>query len=199
VPGGVSFLRIGKSYRRIDRTYDYRIVGTIHTEPPMPDTIASVAFTGPETLIRRRREAAPPASLPRETIAACRAELDWARTDVIAIAAELHLPIDADSRSAIPFHELARLPHEQAAARVLNVWGHLHPMEDRARRCWQRLHAQRRAGWTNRTAGSAGDLRRYLAARRRLKPLFAAAIADYRRRRTELDTQPRAPRLARAA
>jgi hypothetical protein len=164
----------------------------------MRDTIASAAFAIPvETLIRRRRRAAPPAFLDRRTTAAgaaterqrtieaCRAELAWARGDVIFIAGELGLAIDPESRDAIPLHELTRLPHERAAATVLNVWGHLQPIESRARDCRRCLNAQRRAGWTDRTAGSARDLRWHLAERRKLKPIFAAAVANYRRLRAE--------------
>jgi hypothetical protein len=159
----------------------------------MPDTIAVMASTCPaEALVRRLRRPAAPDFMARrlaaavagdgrqQVVEACRAELAWSQADVAAIAAGLKLPIDPDSRSAIPLHERTRLPHEHAAARVLNAWGHLHPLEARARACWTRLHRQRRAGWTDRAAGSARDLRWYLAERRRQKPLFAAAVAIYR-------------------
>jgi hypothetical protein len=73
----------------------------------------------------------------------------------------------------------ARLPHEHAAARVLNVWGHLHPVECRAVEVAERYVAQRKAGWADRAAGSFADLKFYLTERAKLRRAFDSAVADY--------------------
>jgi hypothetical protein len=128
----------------------------------------------------------------RRVVEACRAELDWARADFIRIAGatRLDLDLDAEGREGVPLWEATRLPHEQAAATALNAWGHLDPIEWRARLCWKKLHPQRRAGtadWTARARATAKDLRWQLAARKKPRAAFAAAVAEYRRLRATLD------------
>src|SRR5690349_15451613 len=65
----------------------------------------------------------------------CRAELTWARADGLASGAD-----DEGWQDLM-------LPHERAASRLLDLWGHLHPLEHRLREGLRRLRAQRRAGW----------------------------------------------------
>jgi hypothetical protein len=147
--------------------------------------------------IRRYRSAAPAARLGRCTppdlsgrrrlVEACRAELAWAREDWAEVAGRLGIAIDADhGRRGPAAWEADRLPHEQAAARLLNVWGHLHPVEHRLRASLSRLKAQRRARWDGRAAGTLEDLRWYRVQRARLWPAFLAAGADYRQQRATL-------------
>jgi hypothetical protein len=112
-------------------------------------------------------------------IEACRAELVWARADGLALAAE-----DDGWQDLL-------LPHERAAARLLDLWGDLHPLEHRLREGLRRLRAQRRAGWPN-AAATLADLQRYRIARRALLRAFLAAAADYRRQRAPAcDGRPR--------
>src|SRR4051794_18519013 len=96
-----------------------------------------------DTAFRRHRIPAPAAWLAaqphpdlddrRRLVETCRAELVWARADWLELAA-----------TSDGWPE-ARLPHESAAARLIEVWGYLHPIEHRLRRGVERLRAQRRA------------------------------------------------------
>ena len=121
----------------------------------------------------------------RRLVEACRGELAWAREDWLRIAGGLGLP--ADPRE--PFDdgfvwEAARLPHEQAAARLLNVWGHLHPIEHRLREGIARVRAQRAAGWD--ATATLEDVAWYCRERRKLVPVFQDAAAEYRRQRAKV-------------
>ena len=146
--------------------------------------------------IRRHRSPAPARRLTSRTpelagcrrlVETCRAELAWAREDWLEIAGRLGIAVDGrDERWGAPAWEADRLPHEQAAARLLNVWGHLHPIEDRLRKSLRRLKAQRRARWGDHAAATLGDLHWYRAERGRLWRAFLAAAADYRRQRAKL-------------
>lgn len=100
----------------------------------------------------------------------CRAELTWARADGLASGAD-----DEGWQDLL-------LPHERAAARLLDLWGHLHPLEHRLREGLRRLKAQRRAGWPN-AAATLADVQRYRTARRQLLRAFLDAAAGYRRKR----------------
>jgi len=86
---------------------------------------------------------------------------------------------------------------------VLDVWGHLHPIEcrirDLTRRPDGRLRAQRRAAaadrycesqrydWARRAEATLDDLRWYLAERRKLAARFGAAVDGYRAARVVVD------------
>ena len=130
-------------------------------------------------LLLRPRTAAPAAWLAaqphpeldrrRRLVETGRAELVWARADWLEVAA-----------TAEGWQE-ACLPHERAAARLLEVWGHLHPLEHRLRQGIERLRAQRRAGRDGQA--TIGDVQRYRRERRPLWRAFLAAAADYRDRR----------------
>lgn len=172
----------------------------------MPDTLAVLtpAFG---------RCPAPPDFLARKTIAgrritdrgclieACRAELAWAVSDWIRLAGT---GANHDVRYDGPHPaEAHRLPHERAAAAVLNVWGHLHPIEcrihDLARRPTGTLRAQRTAAaadrysepqryaWARRAEATLDDLRWYLTERRKHAGRFSVAVSDYRTARAAID------------
>ena len=87
-----------------------------------------------DTAFLRDRTAAPPAWLAarltglarrRRLIETCRAELAWARADWQEIGARRGLASEC--------WDEALLPHEQAAARLLALWGVLDPLEHRLR------------------------------------------------------------------
>jgi hypothetical protein len=155
----------------------------------MDTTVRRHALSTLDVLIRRRTPALlawlvgrVPQGLGRRDalVAICRAELDWAWTEARSIAARLGLREDDDEAAAAA----ARLPHEQAAAKLLNAWGHLHPTERRIREVMARLRLQRLAAaddadWQRRAAGTLGDLRWYRDARRKQWADFLAAEAAY--------------------
>lgn len=126
----------------------------------------------------------------RRLVEACRAELGWAREDWLRIAASLGLTADPRDRRADGgdgggfVWEAARLPHELAAARLLNVWGHLHPIEYRLREAIARAKAQRAAGWD--ATATREDVAWYRRERRKLLQAFLAAADDYRRQRAKV-------------
>jgi len=107
----------------------------------------------------------------------CRAELAWARADGLEIAAS----VDWTSEDWME----ALLAHEQAAAWLLELWGHLHPKEHRLREGLARLRAQRKAEWPC-AAATLRDVQRYRRERRALLRAFLEAAADYRRKRMPL-------------
>ena len=155
--------------------------------------------------IRRHRSAAPARRLTsppdlsgcRRLVETCRLELAWAREDWLDIAGRLGLAVDpCRELLGMPAWETDRLPHEQAAARLLNVWGHLHPIEHRLRASLRRLKAQRRAGWVGPASGTLEDLRWYRAERAKLWHAFLLAGADYRQQRLRLGGQMRRHFLA---
>lgn len=116
----------------------------------------------------------------RRLVGTCRAELVWARADWL------------EARGTAEGWQEACLPHEQAAARLIELWGHLHPLEDRLRRAIERLRARRDAGWP--WQSTLADLRRYRSERRALWPAFLAAAAAYRSARA--DASSKADRVA---
>ena len=121
----------------------------------------------------------------RRLVEACRSELAWAREDWLRIAGPLGLAADPHERHDDSFvWEAARLPHELAAARLLNVWGHLHPVEHRLREAIARVRAQRAAGWD--ATATLDDVTWYRRERRKLVQAFLEAAAEYRRQRTKV-------------
>jgi hypothetical protein len=144
----------------------------------------------------RDRTAAPPSWLAgrstglagrRLLIETCRAELVWARADWLEIGARRGLAHE-------PWDE-ALLPHEQAASRLLALWGVLDPLEHRLREARERLCAGQRAGWD--CAGTLEDVQRYSRERRALLPVFRAAAADYGAQRAKLGSTVSASRWLR--
>jgi len=125
----------------------------------------------------------------RRLVAACRGELAWAREDWLRIVARLGLADDPrdrqdDERDGVFVWEAARLPHERAAARLLNVWGHLHPVEHRLRAAIARAKARRAAGWD--ASATLDDIAWYRRERRKLLRAFLEAAAEYRRQRAKV-------------
>ena len=121
----------------------------------------------------------------RRLVEACRGELAWAREDWLRIAGELGLADDPHERLDDNFIcEAARLPHEHAAARLLNVWGHLHPIEHRLSETIARVRAQRAAGWD--ATATLEDVAWYRHERRKLVQAFLEAAAEYRRQRAKV-------------
>ena len=154
--------------------------------PPLPSTAV---------LARLRRRPAPPAWLLARSahepagraslVARCRAELECARAQWLELAAGLGIAVDPwrAAQHGSPPWEAAHLPREQAAARLLNAWGHLHPTEALLRRLIPRLRAQRanaaHGDWAERAAGTLADLQWHRRERRRRWSAFLAAAADY--------------------
>jgi hypothetical protein len=113
----------------------------------------------------------------RRVVEACRAELAWARADWLEAA------------GVADHWDEACLPHERAAARLLELWGDLQPLEDRLKQGLQRLRSQRRAGWD--TAATLEDVQRYRRARVLRWRQWLLAAADYRDARAQLAQTPR--------
>lgn len=163
--------------------------GTLGRQPALPGFLARKAIASGRTSARAR------------LIERCRAELAWSVADYIRLAGT---GANHDARYDGPHPaEPHRLPHERAAATVLNVWGHLHPIErsirDLSRRPTGTLRAQRQAAaadrysesqrydWARRAEATLDDLRWYLAERRKLVARFAVAVADYRAARLKIN------------
>jgi hypothetical protein len=98
-------------------------------------------------------------------IVACRAEVDWA-TRHGGVGQEWGVTVIADSA-----------PHVQAAARVLNCWGHLHPTEHRIRATIATIRARKKYGWD--VSEQEADLRWYWGERRKQCIAFNAAVEVY--------------------
>ena len=117
-------------------------------------------------------EQAPDGRDRRRLIESCRAELVWARADWL------------ETTAGRDGWQEACLPHEQAAARLLEIWGLLHPLEHRLGETIGRLRAQRCAGWD--VAATLEDVRGYRRDRRVLWRAFRDAACDYGDQRAEL-------------
>ena len=127
----------------------------------------------------------------------CRAELEW------AVAEWRWLASDPDDRGWGPHpSEAWRLPHEQAAARVVNCHLHLNVAQFapfRAAAAGFAASAPRpstaawipgasyRLSWADAAAGTERDVREYLGRRRLAWPCFRAASADYLRLKALID------------
>jgi hypothetical protein len=141
-------------------------------------TYARPDLTGRQPALRgfiiRRLFAAKAVTGRQVTIEACRAEISWS----VADWKRLHPLFHGWNEEAEGMAAATRLPHERAAARVLNCWGHLHPIEWRTMAIIKML----RDGCHHPQA-VLGDLRWYLTERRRLAKAFFAAVTEYRRLR----------------
>jgi hypothetical protein len=118
----------------------------------------------------------------------CRAELEW------AVAEWRWLASDADDRDWGPHpSESWRLPHERAAARVVNCHLHLDVAQARLRELVPKLRGQRNSAlrekqnaahrlyWADAAIGTERDIRDYLVRRRLAWRCFLVACDDYRR------------------
>ena len=118
------------------------------------------------------------ADLRRWAIAACTAELKHAELDTLELVARHTLGAFIDRRADSTWHAEFRLPHEHAAALVLNWASHLKTQEGLIVGPWSRWHLNDRAG-----------RRALLAARRRIRRGFRAAVAAYRAARAAIDAR----------
>ena len=126
---------------------------------PRPRLAAPAAWlaTQPHPALDRRRR----------LVETCRAELAWARADWLEATG-----------TAEGWPEAPLRAHEQAAARLVELWGHLHPLEHRLHKGIERLRARRRAGWP--CQSTLADVQRLRRARPALWRAFLAAAGEYR-------------------
>ena len=140
------------------------------------------------------RPPAPPPSPRAWLVETCRAELEWAGAEWRWLAG------DPEHRGGGPHpSEAWRLPHERAAARVVNCHLHLDVTEWYWRELMPRLHGQRAAAlddalpethrlyWAKAATGTEADLRDCRARRKVAWHCFLVAASDYRRLRESVD------------
>lgn len=113
-------------------------------------------------------------------IAVCAAELKHAEFDTLGLIARYTLGsmVDRGRRADPEWHAEFRMPHEKAAALVLDWAGHLRTQEGFIVGPWSRWRTTDRAG-----------RRELLALRRRMKRGFLKAVANYRAARAALETR----------
>jgi hypothetical protein len=131
----------------------------------------------------------------------CRAELEWAVAEWRLLAGDPDSGRSYDRHSGPHPSEEGRLPHERAAARVVNCHLHLDVAQWRLAELVPRLRRQRAAAldhgrpedhrlyWADAAAATAADLRGYLARRRLAWRCFLVAAADYRSLKGLIDRQ----------
>jgi hypothetical protein len=150
--------------------------------------------------------AGPPAEGSRVwLVESCRAELEWAHADWRRLTGGAG---DDDRRFGPHPSEIWRLPHEAAAARLLNCQQYLVGDNSRIGALRGHLRSQRPAAldrsqsaayrlkWADAAAGALGDLRMYRARRVLAWRAFLAAAADYRQQRAAIDNGPLRPNPA---
>ena len=137
----------------------------------------------------------------------CRAELDWS----VADWKRINPYWNGWDHEAADMAEAHRLPHERAAARLVNAHGHLDTIEHCARRVLQRIPGQRaaasrmdqsaeyRASWQISLTGSLAELDNYKGQLRRALVAYRKAGREYRRLRAEIDSPTGAPCMKEAA
>lgn len=118
----------------------------------------------------------------RVVVEACKAELAWS----VAEWRRLNPNGWEHERDVEGLAAPHRLPHERAAAVVLNCWNHLHPTDSRAAELWARVKLQLRAGWREKAARTLVDLNWYRIERAKQVAAFDAAVAEYRRLREDV-------------
>ena len=134
----------------------------------------------------------------RQTILeACRAELAWAHANFCKITGANPLSHTYQADGPHP-SEAYRMPHERAAARVLNIAGHVACQERRIRETLITLKAQRaiaddetlnnqyRCQWATITERTEADIAEQLAGLRQNFRLFLKAIRAYREARAAI-------------
>ena len=131
-------------------------------------------------------------------VEACRAELEWAVAEWRWLSSD---PEEQDRGRGWGPHpsEAWRLPHERAAARVVNCHLHLDVAQFRLSALLRKLRGQRAAAlrldqsaawrlyWADAAAGTEGDIREYLGRRRLAWRCFRVASADYLRLRAMIE------------
>lgn len=152
---------------------------------------ADASFLARRLAVIAWREGTPSPRSRTWLVETCRAELEWADAEW------RHLAGDAGERTGGADPSQAwRLPHEHAAARVVNC--HLHLVTDvwRLRELGPRLRRQRRDAtdetlepaqrlyWANAAARTLEDYRHHLVRRRLAWRCFLVAAAEYHRLKT---------------
>lgn len=139
--------------------------------------------------------AAPAAGSRRWLVETCRAELLWSVADWRRATDSYAVSFDESSYDRHP-SEGHRLPHERAAARLVNCHLHTDVQDWSIRKLILAIRAQRkaaadttqsgayRASWADAAEGSGADLRLYVARRRKAWSAFLTAAAEYRELRT---------------
>src|SRR5476651_1742760 len=161
----------------------------------------SLRLPAPTDFLARRLDAidwrgAPPREGSRWwLVETCRAELEWAEADWRRLGGDAVEP----SRSRPHPAEACRLPHEEAAARLVNCHLHVDVEAWRIHELLRRLPGQRqaagdpaqsaayRAAWTAVATGTIADLGGHRRRRAQAWRAFLAAAALYCRRRAALD------------
>lgn len=165
----------------------------------------SLRRPAPAEFLRRRRAAvgwgawrleAPPGEGSRAwLVETCRAELEWVEAEWRRLGGD---PFAVSRHRPHP-SEALRLPHEQAAARLVNCHLHVDAAGWGLREACRRLRAQRRAagdgtqgaayrdGWARIAAETAKDLAHHRARRGLAWRAFLEAAARYRSLRTAVD------------
>ncbi len=127
----------------------------------------------------------------------CRTELEWAVAEWRLLAGDP----ETESHGSHPSEEW-RLPHERAAARVVNCHLHLDVAQWRLAELVAKLRRQRAAAldggrpeshrlyWAEAADATVIDLRGYLVRRRQAWRCFLVAAAVYRRLKGAIDRQP---------
>jgi hypothetical protein len=135
----------------------------------------------------------------RHLVEICRAELEWAHADWRRLGG-----VDEGLTTGPHPSEAWRLPHEQAAARLVNAHLHIDVASWRIGELLLRLRDQRsaatdmtqsedyRLGWADAAAGCLGDLQMHLHRRRRALRVFLSEVSHYRRLRAAIDRTARA-------
>jgi hypothetical protein len=123
----------------------------------------------------------------------CRAELEWAVAEWRLLAGDPEASGPSDRSLGPHPSEEGRLPHERAAARVVNCHLHLDVAQWRLAELVPKLRRQRAAAldhgrpeshrlyWADAAVATAADLGEYRARRRLAWRCFLVAAADYRR------------------
>jgi len=128
----------------------------------------------------------------------CRAELEWVDAEWRRLGGDAATPRSRSNQGPHPAESL-RLPHEHAAARLVNCHLHVDVSGWRIRTLARRLPAQRRAArdeaqsvsyraaWINAAAGTLSDLQDYRRRRALAWRAFLAAATEYRHLRAQME------------
>lgn len=174
---------------------DSTLITTQQAAPVAVPLVREAALPG--FIVRKLFDAKAPAGR-RTTIEACRAELAWSAIDFNRITDHRFMSHDCRYDGAVHPSEAYRMPHEQAAARVLNAWGHVHVAEQRIRELSLTRRSQIEAandatqsnayrnGWAVAAGHTVHELAEQLKRLRVTYPIFLKAIRAYREARNAI-------------